>query len=177
VLHFAPEPSLRSWLEALPGIDYLTADLAPRRVSARLDVENMPIRTGSLDVIIASHVLEHVDDDGAAMTEICRALRPGGTALLMMPVDSSRSETFEDPGITTPAEREIAYWQNDHVRLYGGDVLNRLAVDGLHLTMVRPSSQVGAKLARRYGLYVDPKVLKHVPIAPPDEIYLATRGE
>ena len=65
-----------------------------------------------------SHVLEHITDDRAAMRELRRILRPGGWAIVMVPIEHGRTTTYEDPSITTPEERERAYWQSDHVRLY-----------------------------------------------------------
>ena len=63
LLHFAPEPSLRSWLANLANVDYFTADIARRDVSALLDMTELGIGDQALDVIVASHVLENVADD------------------------------------------------------------------------------------------------------------------
>jgi SAM-dependent methyltransferase len=175
VLHFAPERTLRRWLEGRQDVDYLTADLDRAGVDAHMDMEELPLRSESVDLVIASHVLEHVADDGAAVKEIRRVLRPGASALLMVPVDSSRDATYEDPHIATPEQRAAAYWQADHVRLYGRDLQTRLARSGLEVSMVQPSRQLSGALVRRYGLLVEPAVLERWPIAPPDEIYVATR--
>ena len=35
--------------------------------------------------------------------------------------------TFEDPAVTTPEGRFRAFYQTDHVRLYGLDIADRLA--------------------------------------------------
>jgi ubiquinone/menaquinone biosynthesis C-methylase UbiE len=64
-------------------------------------------------------VLEHVSNDTEAMLELFRVLKPGGWAIVQVPIDKSRDITFEDPYITSPDERERAFGQYDHLRLYG----------------------------------------------------------
>ena len=175
VLHQAPEVFLRPWLEAQTGLHYLTGDVADLRVSVRYDLEHIPLRASSLDGVIASHVLEHIDDDRAAMRELLRVLKPGGSAILLIPVDQSRDQTYEDPTITTPSERQVAYWQSDHVRLYGSDFTDRLSGIGFEVRVERPSRTLPPRQVRRFGLEVDPSVYTNFPIAPPDEIFVATR--
>lgn len=48
-------------------------------------VEKLPIPDGSFDAVVATGVLEYVDDLRAAATELSRVLRPGGVALLSVP--------------------------------------------------------------------------------------------
>jgi SAM-dependent methyltransferase len=43
------------------------------------------VRDGALDLVLAADLLEHLDDDRAALAEIHRALKPGGVALLLVP--------------------------------------------------------------------------------------------
>ena len=97
LLHFAPEYALRGRMEALPALRYVTADLDPEGVDVQLDITAMPFEDGAFDAILCSHVLEHVPDDRAAMSELHRVLRPGGWALVLVPLDLSRETTYEDP--------------------------------------------------------------------------------
>jgi SAM-dependent methyltransferase len=175
LLHFAPEPSLRSWLANLLNVEYVTADIERRDVSVLLDMTELGIGDAAFDVIVASHVLEHVADDHAAMRELLRILRPGGTALVMVPRDASRPVTFEDPTITTPEARQAAYWQADHVRLYGCDFEERLRAAGFDVQLIRPSLTMSASDVRRFGLAADPVVYRKYGSPPPDEIYVARR--
>ena len=53
----------------------------------RGDARELPLRTGSLDLVTAFDVLEHIEEDYLAAAEITRVLRPGGTALIAVPAD------------------------------------------------------------------------------------------
>lgn len=53
----------------------------------RGDATALPVADGSLGLVVAYDVLEHIEDDAAAVREIHRALRPGGTFLVAVPVD------------------------------------------------------------------------------------------
>ncbi len=53
----------------------------------RADATRLPVRPGSLDLVVAFDVLEHIEDDDTAAAEIQRVLRPGGTALIAVPAD------------------------------------------------------------------------------------------
>ena len=49
------------------------------------DICHLPFHTGSFDLVICSEVLEHIPDDGAAMTEIIRVLKPGQPLVVSVP--------------------------------------------------------------------------------------------
>jgi len=86
-----------------------------------LDLTAIDAPDQSFDVVLASHVLEHIPDDGCAMREIRRVLAPGGWAFLVVPFDPDRQVTYEDPSITTEEGRKAAFGQEDHVRWYAGE--------------------------------------------------------
>jgi ubiquinone/menaquinone biosynthesis C-methylase UbiE len=84
----------------------------------------------SFDFVMCNHVLEHIDREQDAMKEILRVLKPGGFAILQVPMDYERTSTYEDFSITDPKEREKHFGQYDHVRLYGRDYAQRLEYAG-----------------------------------------------
>jgi len=49
------------------------------------DARRLPFADGGFDRIIAAEVLEHIDDDGAALAELARVLRPGGVLAVTVP--------------------------------------------------------------------------------------------
>lgn len=150
ILHFAAEYCFIRRFARLPNITHIVADLDPPRGGVRMDITDIPIDADSADLVICSHVLEHVEDDATAMSELKRVLRPGGTALIMCPVYDI-PETYEDSSIVTPQARREAFYQSDHVRLYGADFEDRLNAAGFEVEPSRYASSQGEK-AVRYGL-------------------------
>lgn len=152
LLQFAPEWCLRRRLRELPDLRYVSADLEPAGVDLQLDITAIDLPDGAFDAVLCSHVLEHVPDDAAAMRELRRITAPGGFTLVMVPLALDLTRTYEDPSITTPAERERAFLQHDHVRLYAPDITDRLAAAGFDVETVDMHAQLGAAGAARYGL-------------------------
>jgi SAM-dependent methyltransferase len=154
LLHFAPEWTMRERLAPLAaqrGIRYVTADLDPAGVDLQLDLTALDLPEAAFDAVLCSHVLEHVPGDAAAMRELRRVTAPGGWCLVMVPLDLTRAETYEDPTIVTPEARRRAFLQHDHVRLYAPDIAARLAAAGFDVETVRPAD-LGPRAVERAGL-------------------------
>jgi SAM-dependent methyltransferase len=149
-LHVAPEVALSTRFTRIPGVDYLTGDLAPGKAMIRLDITQIDFPDSSFDVIYCSHVLEHIPDDRKAMREFRRVLRPGGWAIIMVPMP--RAETFEDAAVTDPAERARVFGQSDHVRIYGRDFPGRLREAGFEVEVVSAVDTTGPTAFARMGL-------------------------
>ena len=131
ILHFAAEDSLRRLIaQQAPG-SYATADLDPARGDIQLSIENITLAT-RFDVIIVNHVLEHVNDR-VALHELYKALKPGGVAVIMVPVVEGWASTYENNEVTTNAGRLRHFGQEDHVRLYGRDLRDRILKAGFDL--------------------------------------------
>ena len=155
LLHFAPEYCLRTPLARAArrdGFRYETADLDATGVDLHLDVTRLALADGAYDAILCSHVLEHVPDDRGALRELRRVTAPGGWCLVMVPLDLAREQTYEDPSITTPEARLAAYWQPDHVRLFGRDVAERVRAAGFEVAVLQPREAFGEALMRRARL-------------------------
>lgn len=137
VLHVAPEPGLEERLRAAPHLDYVTGDLLDPAADVRLDLTAIDAPDGAFDVVLCSHVLEHIEDDVQAMREIRRVLSPAGWAYLVVPVARDRDVIYEDATITTRQGRLAAFGQEDHVRWYTGPGFeDRLVRAGLGVARV-----------------------------------------
>ena len=134
VLHVAPEYCFIDRFEQMKNLDYITADIESPLAKIKMDIHQVPFADNTFDVAICNHVMEHVDDDIKAMSELHRVLKPGGWAIIQSPQDFTRATTLEDPTITDPRERERIFWQNDHVRLFGRDYGQRLQKGGFSVT-------------------------------------------
>jgi SAM-dependent methyltransferase len=132
VVEFAPSRALQNKLRSYPFVEHRSADLLRPIVDDRLDISDMhAYADASIDVLLCSHILEHVADDGRAMREICRVLRPDGFAIIMVPLVHGVDETCEDPAVATPEQRWRHYGSDDHVRQYGKrDFIDRLTAAG-----------------------------------------------
>lgn len=131
ILHFAPETALDRFFARMPEANRVTTDLvAP--ADLRLDITKIDLPDDSFDLVLCSHVLEHIPDDRAAMRELARILAPGGLALIVVPY-FPQIHTREDPTVTDPLRRAIAFGQPDHVRVYGSDLAGRLLEAGFEV--------------------------------------------
>ncbi|MEA2479919.1 MAG: hypothetical protein QOJ07_1841 [Thermoleophilaceae bacterium] len=154
VLHVAPEPIIETWLRDLAGDAYVSADLEDPRAMVKADLTALPFEDDSFELILCSHVLEHVPDDAAAMREMARVLRPSGRAIVQTPVNYEQDATFEDPTVESPEERLRLFSQVDHVRVYGPDVRDRLEAAGFAVDIEVADDLFDAADCERYGLAV-----------------------
>ena len=129
-LYIAPDYATQTSLKRLKNISYTSVDLNSPLAIKKNDITNLEFKDNSFDAIICYHVLEHVENDRKALSEIFRVLKPDGWAILQSPVETDRAITFEDLTITTPHERKRIFGQEDHVRIYGRDYPARLEETG-----------------------------------------------
>jgi len=116
----------------------------------KMDITAIQFPSESFGIIYCSHVLEHVPDDKQAMREFCRVLKPDGWAILLVPITADK--TFEDASVTDPAERLRLFGQEDHVRRYGPDYMDRLRESGFKVEKTSVADLVSPEDAVRMGL-------------------------
>jgi SAM-dependent methyltransferase len=114
MLHFAPEKFFISRFRKIFR-HYLTADLNNRYADKKEDLRQLSFRDNSFDFIFCSHVLEHIKEDTKAISEIKRVLKPGGLAIISVPVIGSK--TIEYP--------EVNPQELFHVRCPGEDYYDK----------------------------------------------------
>lgn len=132
LIEFAPTKSFGAVLKQMPNVTHRTANLLPDDVDDQIDLMDMHIYAdGRFDVVVCSHILEHVTDDRKAMRELHRILKPGGFGLVLVPIIPSVAQTTEDPAVNDEALQWKLYTQGDHVRMYSKtDFANRLSEAG-----------------------------------------------
>jgi SAM-dependent methyltransferase len=114
VLHMAPEKFFVPHFRRCCG-SYLTADIAAKGVDRKEDLTALSFEDESFDLVYASHVLEHISNDEAAIREIRRVLSPGGMAILPVPIVSDVTVEY---GAPNP-------YEVDHVRAPGVDYFDK----------------------------------------------------
>ncbi|MBI1288346.1 MAG: methyltransferase domain-containing protein [Flavobacteriales bacterium] len=160
MLHIAPEQPFLGRFRKMKHLDLTTADLFSPLADVKCDIQDMPFEDNTFDVIFCNHVLEHVDDDHKAMSELYRVMKPGGFGIFQVPIDYTNETTLEDPNITSEEDRVKYYWQKDHVRLYGMDYPSKLEVVGFNAQRIDMAEEVGDELRDRYRLGYGDKVYR-----------------
>ena len=163
LLHFAPEKVLYGKFAALSGIDYYPVDIDPDRykdIRDVIDIQDIEYEDCMFDIIICSHVFEHVPDDHTAMRELRRVLKKDGTAFILSPVSYTLELTLEESGYNTPELRKQYYGQHDHLRRYGRDFPARLSKAGFCVKEINMSREVDGQTydTARYGLKEGSKI-------------------
>ncbi len=88
-------------------------------------------------------------------------MKTDGWGLIQVPM--SGDTTREDPSITDPAQRELLYGQDDHVRMYGRDFIDRLADAGFAVTSYHKTD------------WLDRSEMERLSVACEDEVILVRR--
>jgi len=153
LLHVAPEACLAAPLCDLAGGDYVTADLVRADVDRRFDVMAIPYPDASFFGVYCSHVLQDVRDDIRAMSEFLRILRPGGWAVLNVPVTAEATvDHAESPGhVRARMDRRPP----EHLRSYGNDFEQRMASVGFETRVIRPDDLAAPNEQARLGIAGD----------------------
>ena len=130
MLHIAPEQSFFKRFKKIDTLTYHTGDLESPIADYHFDIHQIPFEENTYDFVMCNHVLEHVKDEFKATSEIFRVLKPGGWAILQVPINIKFDETYEDSSIVDSKEREQHFGQYDHVRWHGKDYGKRLEKSG-----------------------------------------------
>ncbi|WP_244148503.1 methyltransferase domain-containing protein [Flavobacterium swingsii] len=135
VLDFSPSRSLSHKLKKENSINYLSTDLSGNfNADFEYDITKIDMSSNTIDLIICYHILEHIDEDLLAMSELFRVLKPNGIAIIQTPFTDG--DIYENPLIQSPEERLKHFGQEDHVRIYSEiELKNRLEKTGFDVTI------------------------------------------
>lgn len=159
VLHTSAESSIYKRLKKDFGDRYISSDIVESTfVDEIIDIQNIPYEDNTFDLIISSHVLEHVPNDKKALKEFYRVLKPNGQAVILVPSLYSLKKTFELPQINTPELRQRYYKQHDHQRYYScDDFFNLLESVGFKVNRTfRHPNKNDQDIREQYALALDP---------------------
>ena len=152
LLHFAPEAAFHGIFKKSNNISYDTIDLNSPLAKIKADICNLPLEDNTYDFILCNHVLEHINDDIKAMSELYRVLKKGGIGIFQIPIDINRDKTYEDSSIKDPKERNKVFGQYDHVRIYGMDYYDRLRSVGFSVEQIKYADNLTKDEIKKYCL-------------------------
>lgn len=136
----------------MKNLEYISADLGSAHAKMKIDMTKIPFVNDFFDVVLSSHVLEHIGNDRTAMKEICRIQKPKGWSIHQVSNDKTRNQTFESPHIKTPDQREKVYGHHDHKRIYGLDYPNRLEQLGFNVQSEMFAKTINKEELIRYSI-------------------------
>ncbi len=122
ILDFSPSRCLYRKLKSDKQIEYISTAYAGNFFSDKnedITCINEPNET--FDLIICYHILEHIENDVTAMSELYRILKHNGRCLIQTPF--KEGDIYEDLSVITEEERTKHFGLSDHVRIYSVDGL------------------------------------------------------
>jgi SAM-dependent methyltransferase len=126
--------------------------------------EFIPLPSSTFDLILSHEVIEHVQDDRAAICEMIRVLKPGGRAVIFCP---NRGYPYETHGIFWKGKyyfgnklfvnylpRALRNKLAPHVRVYSRSDMQKL-FDGLNVKFIERTIIFGAydNIIARFGAW------------------------
>ena len=158
VLDIAPTKGLSENFKSMRNLDYLSIDKDSPIAMKSMDVTQLECEDNSFDCILCYHVLEHVADDNKALEELYRVLKPGGWAIIQVPIDKGREKTLEGTHIADPKKRRELFGQEDHFRSYGLDYPSKLAHKGFKVTIDEFAQLLSRDLIDSYSIFQDEEI-------------------
>ncbi|WP_379966020.1 class I SAM-dependent methyltransferase [Epilithonimonas sp. UC225_85] len=153
LLDFSPSRSLYRKIKQTKKIQYFPTDLSDDFIAEyHYDITEIPVEDNYFDSIFCYHILEHIEQDKKAISELYRVLKKGGKAFVQTPF--KEGDIFENPDFKTEEQRLEHFGQKDHVRIY--------SVSGLEKRLLEAGFEVSVNRFDEdnyYGLNKNERVL------------------
>lgn len=158
MLIVAPEVSFLKKIYS-KEINVICGDLHPEKYSHfninpfyKIDLTNLQFNDNSFDVVIANHILEHIENYSKALSEIYRVMKPGAYAILQTPYSAAIYNNFEDYMIDSEELRIKYYGQEDHLRIFGLRLFDDIIHSGFDLHLYSHRNVLSKYDATVYGV-------------------------
>ena len=156
LLHISPETIYYNRFRRIPGVEYVAGDKFILQFGSTypkgtiyIDITEMPeFQDNTFDFIFCSHVLEYIREDEKSLRELYRVLKPGGKAIISVPINFGHYKTLEDPTVTDPKEQERLYGDTGHLRYYGEDYFERVQAAGFKTEFIPVSDFISEDMIR-----------------------------
>lgn len=135
ILHFSPERCITRKLKNFHQERYHTTEYDPTaQTQFHFDITRIDAKDQTYSYVICYHVLEHIENDRQAMSELYRILKKEGKVLIQTPF--KEGDIYEDFTLTTKEDRLTHFGQDDHVRIYSVlGLKNRLESVGFQIQL------------------------------------------
>ncbi|NVM18593.1 MAG: class I SAM-dependent methyltransferase [Candidatus Lokiarchaeota archaeon] len=155
VLDFGPEYYLEIIFKSMSNLEYFSADINPKIGMFQMDITDIKFDRNTFDFILCIGVLEHVIDDKKALKELFRVLKPGGYAIILVPINYNLNETIEYSKEEFQKNGAKYHMYDFHVRDYGLDFEMRLKKAGFNTERITYGLEIQREKRIRYGLIED----------------------
>lgn len=160
VLHFAPEKVISNKICENKQVYYVTGDKVDGLADSVIDMTDIHYSDNTFDYVIAGMVLEHIEDERRALSELKRVCKPQGKIILAIPFCEDMKSTLSNPEIKSQDDKMRYYGHRDHVRLYGRDYAQRIADFGLvEVVCHKPKDIWTDREIKRNGLQGDYSII------------------
>ena len=149
VLDIAPMWCFQEFCRARGEIDYVSVDISSPLAMRHMDIRALDFADERFDWLFCYHVLEHIDDDMAALRELYRVLKPGGRAIIQVPIEVE--STVERSSLGRADQIRLLRWP-DHLRAYGKDFAERPRAAGFRVEICAYVRGFNPGEIKRYGL-------------------------
>lgn len=158
IIHFSAEKQIKEIINKKKPYKYLCVNKYPNESEIFCDIENIHFNENYFDIVICSHVLEHVNYE-VAISELSKILKKNGIALLMFPIIYQWEETYSNSDIVTKKLRELHFGQFDHLHLFGKDIEKKLIENNFSINKIISYGEDSIKNGIKCGeiLYVAKK--------------------
>jgi len=148
-LDIAPMWYFQEFCRRHDNIEYLSIDIESPLAMRHMDIRALDLEDESFDCIICYHVLEHIDEEAKAVSELYRVLKPGSWAVIQVPIHVPK--TIERDELTEAQANRIMKFPG-HLRAYGPDYPRVLEAAGFEVEVVPFAKTFSEDELARYGL-------------------------
>lgn len=155
-------------------LSLMAGETSGRWVVAQADVTRLPFADGCFDAVVCSEVLEHIENNRAAIRELVRVLKPGGDLVVTVP-------RFWPERICWAISSAYHHEPGGHIRIYRKRELMELLESagvrclriryrhGLHTPYWWLKCLVGHKkddfpLVKAYRMFLEWDIIRHPPL-------------
>ncbi len=118
-------------------------DAYPLQGVEQQDIQHLPEHDGTVDRIVMSHVLEHLENPDTVLKECYRVLKPGGALIIAVPDNDKRKEWIGFHMATLDERKDREHLEDHHT-----DYTSRTLVDAVYKSS--PWTIVSLTSAKKY---------------------------